>query len=209
MKTSDWLSRYGWLGPLAALVLLYAVFAALQPVEPLQSLRPSHGVRCGVPPPAAHLRDPLGLCKLCPAGEKVALEPFPITDISNDGACARLTGIVGEDLRAHLDLQRCAVTPKHAGDAKRLAGIMPVGDQFGPAVIRRIGQAPPAPAADLRLGESQQPARGGIRRQNRSIRHCEQNAIRAVFIQRPIRADSDPATLARCSDPSVCRCGAL
>ena len=31
MKTSDWLSRYGWLGPLAALVLLYAVFAVLQP----------------------------------------------------------------------------------------------------------------------------------------------------------------------------------
>jgi ribose/xylose/arabinose/galactoside ABC-type transport system permease subunit len=31
MTTRDWLSRYSWLGPLAALVLLYAVFAAIQP----------------------------------------------------------------------------------------------------------------------------------------------------------------------------------
>ena len=31
MTAKDWLSRYSWLGPLVALVLLYAVFAALQP----------------------------------------------------------------------------------------------------------------------------------------------------------------------------------
>ncbi len=31
MTMRDWLSRYGWLGPLVALVLLYLVFAALQP----------------------------------------------------------------------------------------------------------------------------------------------------------------------------------
>jgi ribose/xylose/arabinose/galactoside ABC-type transport system permease subunit len=31
MKTKDWLSRYSWLGPLAALVLLYLVFAFLRP----------------------------------------------------------------------------------------------------------------------------------------------------------------------------------
>jgi ribose transport system permease protein len=31
MTVKDWLSRYGWLGPLAALVVLYVIFAALQP----------------------------------------------------------------------------------------------------------------------------------------------------------------------------------